>query len=499
MMLEGVIRMADMTAGDVMVPRRAWTCSTSTRRTTSCCTSSSSTGHSRFPVYEGQRDNVIGILMAKDLLKLQRAPELNLRTLLRPAVFVPESKALNELLRDFRSNRNHLAIVIDEFGNTAGLITIEDVLEEIVGEIEDEFDEKDGESGIYTLADGSQRVAGDAAIGAVNEAFDVAPARRRVRHHRRPGRARARPRAAARRSGRVGGLVFAVMLTRGGAVRWFKVTRAPRERRVRAPPLERAAARRPRGRWGAGRRRRSARCRHSPSSTPRSGRCRCCASRCSPARLGAPRRGGRAARLALRHRLAGRRHLVAVHQHAPLRRPAGVAGGAGGAARSAALSLYLAAAMALFARWRARRGGVDAALFAAPWLLAELARAVLFTGFPWVASGYAHVDSPLAGLRPGSASTASARSPRWSRRCSLRRLAPRVPGSRAGLLLAATLALGAACVGRHRQHSRRPARAERVACCRATCRRTRSSPIAACCRRRWPGRAQLAGARAASW
>ncbi|MDP1136689.1 CBS domain-containing protein, partial [Klebsiella pneumoniae] len=81
------------------------------------------------------RDNIIGILLAKDLLKMQRAPELNLRALLRPAVFVPESKGLNELLRDFRSNRSHLAIVIDEFGNTAGLITIEDVLEEIVGEI----------------------------------------------------------------------------------------------------------------------------------------------------------------------------------------------------------------------------------------------------------------------------------------------------------------------------------------------------------------------------
>jgi magnesium and cobalt transporter len=109
--------------------------------------------------------------MAKDLLKLQRAPELNLRTLLRPAVFVPESKRLNELLRDFRSNRNHLAIVIDEFGNTAGLITIEDVLEEIVGEIEDEFDEREQESGIYTLADGSHRVAGDTEIEAVNHAF----------------------------------------------------------------------------------------------------------------------------------------------------------------------------------------------------------------------------------------------------------------------------------------------------------------------------------------
>ena len=82
-------------------------------------------------------------------------------------MFVPESKGLNELLRDFRSNRNHLAIVIDEFGNTAGLITIEDVLEEIVGEIEDEFDEKDGASDIYTLADGSQRVAGDTPIAEV--------------------------------------------------------------------------------------------------------------------------------------------------------------------------------------------------------------------------------------------------------------------------------------------------------------------------------------------
>jgi apolipoprotein N-acyltransferase len=89
--------------------------------------------------------------MAKDLLKLQRAPELNLRTLLRPAVFVPESKRLNELLRDFRSNRNHLAIVIDEFGNTAGLITIEDVLEEIVGEIEDEFDDGWFGAGLWWL------------------------------------------------------------------------------------------------------------------------------------------------------------------------------------------------------------------------------------------------------------------------------------------------------------------------------------------------------------
>ena len=135
------------------------------------------TAHSRFPVYEGERENIIGILLAKDLLKLQRAPELNLRTLLRPAVFVPETKGLNDLLRDFRGNRNHLAIVIDEFGSVAGLITIEDVLEQIVGEIEDEFDEPGRRVDIFTLADRTYRVAGDADIDAVNEAFGVHAAR----------------------------------------------------------------------------------------------------------------------------------------------------------------------------------------------------------------------------------------------------------------------------------------------------------------------------------
>ena len=183
-------------------------------------------GHSRFPVQEADGEKIEGILLAKDLLKLQRAPELNLRTLLRPAVFVPESKNLNELLRDFRSNRNHLAIVIDEFGNTAGLITIEDVLEEIVGEIEDEFDERQVDQGIFTLADGSQRVAGDASIAAVNEVFGVALPEEDFdtigglvahEHGRVPRRGE---------TVRVGGLDFTVMLTRGGAVRWFRAVPA---------------------------------------------------------------------------------------------------------------------------------------------------------------------------------------------------------------------------------------------------------------------------------
>ena len=227
MMLEGVLRMADMTAGDVMVATPHMDLLEITSDYDALLNAVISTGHSRFPVFEGARDNILGVLMAKDLLKMQRSPELNLRTLLRPAVFVPESKGLNELLRDFRANRSHLAIVIDEFGSTAGLITIEDVLEEIVGEIEDEFDDKHGESDIYTLADGGQRVAGDADISAVNEAFG---AHFSTEDFDTIGGLVAQEFGRVPRRGEVvtlGGLVFSVMLTRGGAVRWFKVTRAP--------------------------------------------------------------------------------------------------------------------------------------------------------------------------------------------------------------------------------------------------------------------------------
>jgi magnesium and cobalt transporter len=225
-MLEGVIRMADLTAGDAMVAAPRMDVLDISAPYDELLAVVIDTGHSRFPVFEDKRDNIIGTLMAKDLLKLQRAPELNLRTLLRPAVFVPESKGLNELLRDFRANRNHLAMVIDEFGNLAGLITIEDVLEEIVGEIEDEFDDKDGESGIYTLADGSHRVAGDTDIAAVNEAFVVDLP---VEEFDTIGGLVAQELGRVPRRGEavtIDGLVFTVMLARGGAVRWFKVTRA---------------------------------------------------------------------------------------------------------------------------------------------------------------------------------------------------------------------------------------------------------------------------------
>jgi magnesium and cobalt transporter len=227
-MLEGVIRMATMTAGDVMVaaPRMDLLDIASPYETLLPLVIE--TAHSRFPVFEGDRENIIGILMAKDLLKLQRTPDLSLRALLRPAVFVPESKGLNDLLRDFRGNRNHQAIVVDEFGRIAGLVTIEDVLEQIVGEIEDEFDVAEEEGDIFGLADRSFRVSGDTAIERVNEAFGVTLAStdpdesfdtiggliaHEMGHVPKRGEQHV-----------LGDLRFVVMHTKGGAVRWFKVS-----------------------------------------------------------------------------------------------------------------------------------------------------------------------------------------------------------------------------------------------------------------------------------
>ncbi|MBG9388505.1 HlyC/CorC family transporter [Caenimonas aquaedulcis] len=229
-MLEGVIRMAELTVADVMVAAPRMDLLNIDSAHDDILGIVIDTAHSRFPVYEGERENIIGILLAKDLLKLQRAPELNIRALLRPAVFVPESKGLNDLLREFRGNRNHLAIAIDEFGRVAGLITIEDVLEQIVGEIEDEFDIDDNEGDIFGLADRTYRVSGDTAIDRVGEAFGV----------------KLLPTDAEQQFDTIGGLIahemghvpkrgehhllaglnFVVLHTKGGAVRWFKVSPA---------------------------------------------------------------------------------------------------------------------------------------------------------------------------------------------------------------------------------------------------------------------------------
>ena len=227
-MLEGVIRMADMTAGDVMVPATRMDLVNIDEPHDALMHVVIDTAHSRFPVYDGERENIIGILMAKDLLKLQRAPELNIRALLRPAVFVPETKGLNDLLREFRGNRNHLAIVIDEFGRVAGLITIEDVLEQIVGEIEDEFDIAEDEGDIFGLADRTYRVSGDTAIERVNDAFGVTlVSRDREEEFDTVGGLIAHEMGHVPKRGErhdIAGLSFVVLHTKGGAVKWFKVS-----------------------------------------------------------------------------------------------------------------------------------------------------------------------------------------------------------------------------------------------------------------------------------
>jgi magnesium and cobalt transporter len=228
-MLEGVIRIADMTAGDVMVAAPRMDVLDIDAPFDELLHLVIDTAHSRFPVYEGERENIIGILLAKDLLKLQRAPELNIRALLRPATFVPESKGLNDLLREFRGNRNHLAIVIDEFGRVAGLITIEDVLEEIVGEIEDEFDVAEDDGDIFALADGTWRVSGDTGIERLNESFGLALD---VEAFDTIGGLVAHTMGHVPRRGEVHdleGLRFIVLHSKGGAVKWFKVMPVPAE------------------------------------------------------------------------------------------------------------------------------------------------------------------------------------------------------------------------------------------------------------------------------
>ena len=226
-MLEGVIRMADMTAGDVMVPATRMDLINIQAPMDELMHTVIDTAHSRFPVFEGERENIIGTLMAKDLLKLQRAPELNIRALLRPAVFVPETKGLNDLLRDFRGYRNHLAIVIDEFGRVAGLITIEDVLEQIVGEIEDEFDIEDDEGDIFALPDGGYRVNGDAPIERIETAFNInLQSREDADEFDTIGGLVAHEMGHVPKRGerhQLAGLEFVVLHTQGGAVRWFKV------------------------------------------------------------------------------------------------------------------------------------------------------------------------------------------------------------------------------------------------------------------------------------
>ncbi|MDQ3186200.1 MAG: CBS domain-containing protein [Pseudomonadota bacterium] len=158
-MIEGVIQVSEMQARDIMVPRSQMDVIDITEPPDKFVPLIIETAHSRFPVTENDKNNVIGILLAKDLLRYYAGEEeFNVREMLRPVVFIPESKRLNVLLKDFRSNRNHIAIVVDEYGGVAGLVTIEDVLEQIVGEIEDEHDFDEVEDNIMQDPSGHYRI-----------------------------------------------------------------------------------------------------------------------------------------------------------------------------------------------------------------------------------------------------------------------------------------------------------------------------------------------------
>lgn len=171
-MIEGVLQVSEMQARDIMVPRSQMDVIDINESPDQFIPMVMQTAHSRFPVIGENKDDVIGILLAKDLLRYYAGEEeFNVRDMLRPAVFIPESKPLNVLLKEFRKNRNHIAIVVDEYGGVAGLVTIEDVLEQIVGDIEDEYDFEDVENNIVPEKGGQYRVKALTEIDDFNAAF----------------------------------------------------------------------------------------------------------------------------------------------------------------------------------------------------------------------------------------------------------------------------------------------------------------------------------------
>jgi magnesium and cobalt transporter len=178
-MLEGALAVAEQQVRDIMVPRAEMICIRRDDPLARIVPAVIESGHSRFPVVDGDRDDVVGIMLAKDLLRAfagvvlePGVAQFDMREYLRPAVFVPEAKRLNVLLRDFRVNRNHMALVVDEYGGVAGLVTIEDVMEQIVGDIDDEFDVEDD---LNIRPDGDHFIVrGATRISEFNEQFKTA-------------------------------------------------------------------------------------------------------------------------------------------------------------------------------------------------------------------------------------------------------------------------------------------------------------------------------------
>ena len=172
-MIEGVLQVSEMQVRDIMIPRSQMDVIDITDAPEKFIPFVIETAHSRFPVIGENKDDILGILLAKDLLRYYAGEDFEVRDMLRPAVFIPESKRLNVLLKEFRGNRNHIAIVVDEYGGVAGMVTIEDVLEQIVGDIEDEYDYDETEDNIFRDASGRFRVKALTEIADFNEALGV--------------------------------------------------------------------------------------------------------------------------------------------------------------------------------------------------------------------------------------------------------------------------------------------------------------------------------------
>jgi magnesium and cobalt transporter len=170
--IEGALTVSEIQVRDIMIPRAQMDVIDINEPVEKFIPQVIGTAHSRFPVIDQNRDDVIGVLLAKDLLRHYAGEEqFNVREMLRPAIFVPESKRLNVLLREFRASRNHMAIVVDEYGGVAGLVTIEDVLEQIVGDIEDEYDFDEASDNILPEPGGRFRVKALTQIADFNAAF----------------------------------------------------------------------------------------------------------------------------------------------------------------------------------------------------------------------------------------------------------------------------------------------------------------------------------------
>jgi len=171
-MLRGALAVSEQTAADIMVPRARMDMLDVSQPLESLMPVILETAHSRFPVFEGSRDNIVGVVMTKDLLRCMVDTSLTVKDLVRPAVFIPETKRLNVLLHEFRIKRNHIAVVIDEHGGITGLVTLEDVLEQIVGAIEDEYD-VDGAKTIFNDGASTWRVLATTEIETFNSALNT--------------------------------------------------------------------------------------------------------------------------------------------------------------------------------------------------------------------------------------------------------------------------------------------------------------------------------------